>query len=430
MQDLDFVKVTKDSIIDFLESAEEKIIIAKPAYYESEVNAILSKIIDNGIKVKMFVEEGDQAIRFGFGEEAALDVILNNIKLLNVQTVTHIRLSIVIVDNRVLIFAPAALAWENEPLDFTFPNGFIGNSVLVDRILEQLNIDSSNYLHCETSTKDERDKNVIYFEKFKALKNPNEDTIESKIKETIEALEQIPAVDPLKLRRTLFYRNNYKLINVIVRGKIENKSIDLGPFNRLIKSTERLKSSWRVFNARDIRDVAEYKEYLKNVESIKEKYLFDFKKFGSLIDVENIKEFRNELENEIQIFKKKVTDGSGSSSVTKIVDNSKSELVEYLMSVDMERIVLKCDRYMQSKLNENNEESCFEEAIEKFIMDKLKFPLDSDLISKIDIETFTLDVSDELINENEEFMSILESHKTSNEKGIQIRSYAEGFENI
>lgn len=67
--------------------------------------------------------------------------------------------------------------------------------------------------------------------------------------------------------------------------------------------------------------------------------------------------------------------------------------------------------------------------MEMFIMNKLRFPLVEELIKNIDIHTYTVDVSDELIHDNEEFKVIMEKYKTPNESGLKIRSYSDGFKN-
>lgn len=433
---VNFVKVTKASLMDFIQNSKERIIIAKPGYFENEINEIINQYKTKDIKVRLYIEEGDQAVRLGFGDEKALNCIKDNFELLNVQTANHIRLSVVIVDDRILVFVPSALAWEDEPKDISFPNGLLGNYILVNKILDQLQI-SEKQLTINNDLIEQvglfsnngLNANIMSFEKFKVQKEKKE-IVKEKISKSAEALKDNPSADPTRLKKTTFYRNNYKLIHITVKGKIDNKKIDLSQFNRLIESTnERLRSSWRLFTSEELKNIGEYKEYLTQIEQIKNKYTLDAKKFGLFIDVKNIPILMEELKREKENFINKVTEkDSKSSNLSNIINNSKKALIEYMIKVDKEDIVLKSNRFIESMYEAKGDEAR-NQAMNMFIMNKLKFPLTEDIIDNIDIDSYIVDVSDELIHENEEFKKLLEMYKTPDENGLKIRSYSDGYEN-
>ena len=112
---VEFVNVSRETLLRFLGKAKNRIIIAKAGYFEAEIEKLLSLISEHEIYCKLYVDTEDNAVRFGYGEQSALDIIYNNIDILNVQNVERIRLSIVIVDEDMLFYSPAALSWESEP---------------------------------------------------------------------------------------------------------------------------------------------------------------------------------------------------------------------------------------------------------------------------------------------------------------------------
>ena len=153
----------------------------------------------------------------------------------------------------------------------------------------------------------------------------------------------------------------------------------------------------------------------------------DAKKFGLLIDVEKIKDFKQALNDVSDNFKKKLEGKSGKSELGHLIEGSKKELIEYMMTVDEENILLEMDSNLSS-INELGDEEKAKVATEAFVMNKLKFPLIKDLIENIDIESYTVDISDELIHENADFKKIMEAYEKLDENGLQIRVYLDEFE--
>ena len=261
--DVRFVKVDEKTLIEFLNNAEKRIIIAKAGYRDLEVKTILNLVEQRNIESSIYVDPGENAIRWGFGQESALKELNKHSDKLNIQTVDHIRMSVVIVDDSALIYSPVALSWETEPEEMVFPNGFIGGSKIADNLLEQINA-------TEEESPPISDKVVP----FPGCTIPKKETVEAKkeLSETIKKLEKNPPVDPTRLRKVTVYRNNYKILKFQIKGvKIRNKTISLRTFNSLFPDlSKRLKASWSIFTQKDMEQIQEISIFLMEADSIVE----------------------------------------------------------------------------------------------------------------------------------------------------------------
>ena len=101
---IQLVYATKEVILSFIRGAKEKIFIAKPGYTEKEIIFLIELIEKNNVKCTTYIDPDESAIRFGFGESKAIKVAQEKMEILNLQTIKGIRLSIVIVDDKALIF--------------------------------------------------------------------------------------------------------------------------------------------------------------------------------------------------------------------------------------------------------------------------------------------------------------------------------------
>ena len=151
----------------------------------------------------MFVDSNENAVRFGFGDKEAVDLLLSHIEILNVQTVEHIRLSIVIVDDSVLIYTPVALSWEKTPEKLNFPNGFVGGEEVVASILPQMNGETGQIVIDENSG--------IPFQ-ICPVPQKGKEVIKKELTEQAKKLEENPPVDPSTLRKTTFIEINIKYL--------------------------------------------------------------------------------------------------------------------------------------------------------------------------------------------------------------------------
>jgi hypothetical protein len=65
--------------------ATKRIIYNKPAFSAVEVDALLDIVKLKHINCDLYMESGNQMIRLGFGETAALDLIYRNLDYFNVH---------------------------------------------------------------------------------------------------------------------------------------------------------------------------------------------------------------------------------------------------------------------------------------------------------------------------------------------------------
>jgi hypothetical protein len=422
-----FVTVSRESFMDFLDTAKNRIIIAKAGYFKTEIEKIVSLISDRKIHCKLYVDTEENAVRFGFGEQSALDLIKEKIVILNVQNVERIRLSIVIVDEDILFYFPAALSWESDPEKLVFPNGFMGHKCVTDDILKQME-------------GEENTTNVDY-NPFEICKIPQKkkEEVEQDLSKTIDNLKKNPPVDPSILQKTTVYQNNYKLLKITVNGvNIKNKMLSLKFFNdKISKVNENLKSSWRIFALSDIKEVKVINDFNEKKDSLLRESTCNAKRFGLFID----KRIKQKLEGDINTAKAELIDNlkkqqpvekvqnpeNKNPSIADLLKKSRTGLIDYLVSVvehetnnieglfEMDRALLR--RY---KKGEIKKEEALSQVIETIVDDVIHFPKVDEIIECINVQFDYYDISNELI-EDKEFTELIKEYE------LKVRNYEASY---
>jgi hypothetical protein len=445
--EFEFVKVTDERVMEFIEQAEHRILFVKPAFYKWEIETIINEKTRKDISMcEVYCEKGDEAIRFGFGDRDALDLIINNQKKISVQLVDRIRLSILIVDNNCLIYSPRiAQIDEDKPSDF--PNGLFGDKDVVEMIITRF--PTYSLISPEIENKDiEEISNP--FEEVKKIINLHQDGVSQELKNAVETLKENPPINPSNLRKVNIYRNNYKVLKRQLFGiNIKNKRINLKPFHNLLSTNkERLISSWIIFTNDDIQSFQDMKFFEKELQAIDKDLLLDIGRFGLLMEtskkddylskVNSMKqEFIDFLKGEIKEDNNRFIayrkDGKKSAkSLSQVLEDSRSDLIEYLLTLanaerSFELTIFNEDRSLKREFENGyiNKEKMFEKFINNFVDNKLKFPDKDDLLERIDIKNDFYDISDELLNNNEDFSYYIKKYDLDN-----LRKYNEGFEQM
>lgn len=425
-----FTKVTKESVLSFLGEAKQRAVIAKAGYFVDEVEKLLSLVKQKQVKCDVYVDTNEKSIRYGFGEQAALELLKNNLGLLNVQSANYIRMAIVIVDDSVMVFSPVALSWEEVPEEIDFPNGFIGGKALAASLLRQIEGEPYNITV--------EGLNIAIQACPVIQKAPEK--IQSEISMTLSKLEKSPPVDPATLRKTTFYRNKFKLLKMIIQGvRIKNKSISLRPFNSMFpKTNQRLKSSWNVLTGKDVERLAAINEFQLLASSTKAKYTFDAKRFGTLIELKNMSPLENCITFQVYDLVDQLM-GAGNSgdaqqkkagikSLVYLLQESRAALIDYLFPQAMKEKscwdhLFTKDRSLYRRLQEKecSENEAVKQAVETFVDYRLNFPKAQEMIDLINVEFDYYDISDELMAK-EEFVENVEKFD------LKIRDYQEGYE--
>jgi hypothetical protein len=464
-----FVSVSGESLINFLRSAKHRIIAAKPGYMVTEIQELLHLSKNKDIKCTIYVDSNENAVRWGFGEKDALKLIFNSQSELDVQAAEHIRLSVIIVDDSALVYSPVALAWEKEPDKFDFPNGILCGSEIVGGFIAQIGVADDNQTSVQQSEMfpDEPINNVIPFPGCSIPKIEKE-KVRKNLEKTIDKLEKNPPVDPAKLRKVTVYRNNLKIVKIEVHGgDINNKSLNLNPFNKLFPGIDsHLKSSWKVFSPEDLADMQHFKNFRKEVDEIVEKHTLDVKRFGKLISVNAKDEFSKAMdikkETFIQMLKdvaskkpneaeksadKKINENDTNTDFTKTNEKSIGELLlssrdslrNYLLKFINEtegadNILLDIDRSVKKLVSAGaiDKDKAIITIVDTIIDDDIKFPEPESFVDAVDIKIDYYDVSDELLNESDDFNNCLEELKRSKNSNneIKIRQFSGAFEAI
>jgi hypothetical protein len=464
-----FVSVSNEALLNFLNSAQHRIIVAKPGYLVDEIKGLLDLTKTKGIRCTIYVDSNENAVRWGFGEKDALKLIFENQAELGVQAAEHIRLSVIIVDDSALVYSPVALAWEKEPEKFDFPNGIFCGSEFVEGFIAQIGVEDIKETTGQQSDMfpDDSTNNVIPFPGCSIPKKENK-IVSNNIENTIKKLDKNPPIDPAKLRKVIVYRNNLKIVKIEVHGgDIKNKSLNLNPFNKLFPDIDlHLKSSWKVFSTEDLEDMKQFKKFRTEVNEIVGKYTLDVKRFGKLISVIAKDEFNKVMDfkkamfiqmlkevtsiettepekSEAKIVKENASEKDSTDAKEKSIgdlllsskDSLKNYLVKFINKTEgADDILLNTDSSVNKLLkNKTIEKYRAIETIIDTIIDKyIKFPEPDNFIDAVDITIDYYDVSDELLNESDEFKKCIEELKQSQKSGneIKFRHFSSAFEEL
>ncbi len=424
-----FVKVTKESVLSFLGEARNRIVIAKAGYFVDEIEKLL-ELVKKGVHCDLYVDTSENTVRYGFGEQAALELINKSLDRLNVQSANYIRLAIIIVDDAVMVYSPAALSWEEVSEHIDFPNGFIGGSGMAKSLLRQIegepieiNIEGMN----------------IAIQTCPVIQKASEE-IEQEIETTLSVLEENPPVDPAELRKTTFYRNKYKLLKMALHGvRIKNKSISLRPFNNMFPKTNlRLKSSWNVLTREDVENLVAINHFLMQAGDVTAKHTFDARRYGTLIELKSIRPLENCIAFLMyELMDGLVSEGKGDESQDKnplrkslvyLLKESRTALIDHLCPQAMEENgcwgqLFANDKtlYRQMQSGKISEDEAVKQAVETYVDHRLNFPKAQQMIDLIHVEFDYYDISDELLVKDD-FVETLERFD------IEVRDYQDGYE--
>lgn len=445
---VDFIKVTTEEILKFIASAKKKIIFAKPAFLLKEVEALYKAVKVNSVECQLYMEAGDGAIRYGFGETSALELMEKHSEDINIHIAGRIRIAVLIVDEKALVYMPNIAFIEEETIELAFPNGLLCNQEVSEQILSQF--DGKG----EKPRTIGQDDNVIIFPKG-SIPTSNIGEVNNNIVKSLESLKKNPAIDPAKLRMVNFYRNNYKILKIQVSGvKIENKRINLKPFYTLLPdTTEKLISSWSILTREEIEELQDTLSFEKELDKLKENYksyIFNAGRFGLIIDVKIKDEFAKELDQLKEDFKSylqkkgddtvkkrfgKYQTKSDSKELKTILDESREQLKIYLLQLcrrddDFILTIFAKDKQLNNKYegkipgDDETRELLLKEFVEFFVFYKLDFTSVDEIINSIDIKKDILDISDEMIFENPDFERFVQKYN------LDLRNNSTGFEDV
>jgi len=417
------VKVTTETFIDFLRGAKDQIVIAKAGYFKGEVEAILSLSKEKKISITLFVETGEEAVRFGFGDADSLRAIKDHMRDLDVREARHIRMSVAIVDDTALIFSPAALAWETEPEEPSYPNGLICGNVIAGKLRRQ-------FLGQSDKKPAKLPDNVVPLFQNVEIPKTEQREVEKQIAVALQRLKENPPADPSKLRQITMYRNQYKLLRMQVWGvKIGNKTISLRPFTSILpQMNKRLRNSWQIFTKEEVAILRQHKRFLENIERVKDEFTVDTGRYGNLLPVSRKRDFEAAIQETKEAFVKGLSRAEEGLAGT--LANSREKLLEYMRTLAVSHktcwpVLFKNDRalYKMLQREEISAREALRRVLESFITDVLRFPSMDSLLESVAVICDYYDISSELLAD-EEFMAMLK------DRGLEssVRAYEKGYE--
>lgn len=451
---MSFVKVTTEDILEFIDLAKDRIIFIKPAFMKNEVETLLKVVNHNGLLCNLFMESGDKAIRYGFGETAALKLLNENIGKLNIQIADRIRIGVLVVDDKALVYMPNISFIEEESVELKFPNGFLFNETFTKEIVNEFTLkeDNSEIIKRIENGIVKRVDNVLILPGGFTTRYNHSD-VKNDLENSLEKLDSNPAVDPANLTKISFYRNNYKIFKMQINGvRIENKRINLKPFYSMLPEVnEKLKSSWNIFSLDDIESLQDTKIFERELNKILDEYknyIFNAGRFGFIIDVKKKETFKAAVTKLTEDFKEYLAGNSDSEvqnrfainndnkndhiivkkDLKTVLDESREQLEEHLLKLcpDSDEFLNRVfGEYRHLKRNyelDGDTDIIFKEYIDLFVMNKLRFIDVEDIISKIDVKIDYYDISDEMIFNNEDFKILIDKYK------LDLRQTSEGYQ--
>ncbi len=435
-----FAQITPEVLEQFLATATRRIVIAKAGYSVSEVNQLIRLVQGNEISCALYMEAGENPIRYGFGQAEALPLIEEHMDILNVQSVNQIRMALVIVDDAALVYAPVALSWEKPPAELEFPNGVFGNKGFAETLFEQMGGKIVEVVLDPQEADDGTEKQAPIVIPVPPIPKKKAEEIKTEIEEASKGLKANPPPDPATLRNTTFYRNKYKLLKTTVHGaRVSTKSLDLRPFNRIFPQADsRLRSSWSPLTATDAKKLPS-QQFLTTVEKEIEKCTFNAGRHGKLIERQNMdnlekkinnlaKKLQKQLQGEHPVRQQTNITGESSLNLKTILQDSHQSLVSYLLPLAVQHdtcldklFAHERSLFRQMKKGEIEKEKAIRQALETFVEDILHFPTPENIIESIKVEYDYYDVSDELLADPD-FLDRLK------EFDVEVREYSDGFE--
>jgi hypothetical protein len=434
--------ITPELVESLIRNANERLVFVKAGFFEHEID-LLAERAKSGIRISVYMEDGEGAARLGFGDERGLDKVveLARQRWLELNTVQRARMAILIADEQALLFFPLALAWETSEVGAGFPNGLLSPATFVAPFFTRQPIlrEDSLFAALEPLSLPPELSAIIpkdaVPESVAEVVSSSGDAALKQVEAARVRLRENPAPDPTKLRQITTYRNLYKIVRLAEKNlNIKEKSLNLQPFNRLLgKTTERLKSSWRVFDAQEIEGIEAVQEYRQAIKDLKEEYLHDASRHGHLIKVERKVDFEKDVDAAVTKFRKAMGLGDDNKPLTSgelVVQlaASHASLHAYLLSQaprEQGFVNKLIKRSFWLNHDENGEiEDLLVDALHVFIKDGLKFPTAKDVLDKPRVVRDYFDVSSEMLADPD-FEKLLKKHAVES-----VRSHHEGFEQV
>ncbi|MBM7572945.1 hypothetical protein [Aquibacillus albus] len=387
-----FVNLTNTEIADLISNAKFQVVYIAPAMEVNVAIEIFEFVQRTSLdQVAVSLDLSTEVYREGFGNPAALDILLNS--GIRLKDIPGLRLGMLLVDDKGWIYTPISKT--------TSPNS---GSFRKNALFEKLN---NNFLEGYLIMPIEPEQASLFDigmgEKTtqainEAEPNETEEKIEN-IKKSIEE-EPLPDFDSLKLLSD--YRKLIQFIEITFSGaRLEQKTVKLP--SELLNVTqdkgfeEKMKATYKLFSE----DISKYTKVMKEkVDNFKEKYTYSLsKKYGRIILVEKKNDFENAYNNlikELEKHKEKLV-----KYIDDQIDITKKVLIDYFIPV----LKNNPPNHLKDDRGESLEISEIRNYI-NWLLDR-EFPNSEHLLSRVHIEYTYKDITEEMIKD-EHFLKELD----------------------
>ncbi|MDQ0231781.1 hypothetical protein [Metabacillus malikii] len=387
-----FVNLTNAEIAKLISKAEYQVVYIAPAMEVIVANEIVKFVQRTSLyQVSISLDLSTEVYREGYGDPAALDILLNS--GIRLKETPGLRIGILLIDDYGWIFSPVSKTTspnlENnkfnahlEALNANILEGYL----IIPKEPEQVTLFDIAVQENTTQMAEEDESSVI------------EEKVEN-IKKDIEA-EPLPDFDALQLLSD--YRSFLQFIDITFSGsRLDQKTVKL-PSELLIVTQdknfeEKMRATYKLFNE----EISEHTKGMKEkIDRLREKYTYSLsRKYGRIILVEKKKDFEieyNSLVKELEKHKEKLVNYIDSQ-----IDITQKILIDYFTPVLQKNPPnhLKDDRGNLLDVNE------IRNYID-WLLDR-EFPNSQHLLNRIHLDYTYKDITEETIKD-ERFLNELD----------------------
>lgn len=386
-----FISVTNELLVKLIRQASENVVLICPGISDDVSLAIIDAAKTN-VSVSIIVDSSANAIRSGYGTESAIQTLA--LHRIPVSTVLGIRIGFISADEMAISFTPTPQYVEEEPINVHYKNGMVVEGLEKELITKHIK-DWTSPL--STTEEPSTERPTVLNEEI--------------IKEIKQDLENRPAIKPDDARRMQVLSSCFQFVEIKFKGaRIKDHTFplnasDLGIMDERLAS--QVSGRYKLFNTEQIQTLNTASDLNDHLNRIKEAYLINVPKYGSIMISSNRKKF----EKATELFEKEVNNIKSSIKETLkiLLEDSRKRLIPWIKE-NLKRLdPVALERVMYPlRYNELNE------FIEIFV--EKRFPSAEELVDEMSFSVKITNVSDQLSLNNDFKSAIVKATNKSFEE--------------
>lgn len=338
----------------------------------------------------LLVDNNEFIYKSGYGDINAIELLKEN--GVNLLVTKNIRVNILNVDNKVVIYTPTPLVIEEEP-NINTPSGLVMDLYAVKDIFDSINI---------VSDKNYENSHSVQEAKVIAKKLPIEE---------IRKVSTVIDKNPLKfdLERCLnIYKNKIQFIEIELKGfnlkqhkvNIPKELLQFTKRNAVLQ--EQLSATYTLFNDKNSKLLKKTEEITKMVDKLRKENTISLKRYGVIFPLSRKHDIQGEVRKikaKVDVLKKDVE-----VELEDAFEKSKKNIIKLLYPLVKSNPPEKLTKFADKGYKFSREE------IEEYIKDKLEksFKSPKDFTEGMELNVDFKDVTYEMIK-SEDFIAAIKS---------------------